>query len=163
MELYPTGGENQGGDNPVTAAMGTIAEPEDLVYAAGCVVWRINRSGRVKILLIHRPAYDDWSFPKGKRDEGETDLECARREVEEECGVVGEIGPELSPVHYVDKKGRDKVVRFWTMLYRSGEFVPNSEVDSIRWVKLNKVAGQLTRERESQLVEDFKDAICSPE
>ena len=44
----------------------------------------IVRDGRV--VVVHRPEYDDWSFPKGKADPGESDEDCALREIEEETG-----------------------------------------------------------------------------
>ena len=34
--------------------------------------------------MIHRPRYDDWSFPKGKTEPGEADEDAPLREVEEE-------------------------------------------------------------------------------
>ena len=35
------------------------------IQAAGAVVWRA-RAGGTETALVHRPRYDDWSFPKGK-------------------------------------------------------------------------------------------------
>jgi len=65
------------------------------VRAAGVVVWRWGANGRPEALLIHRPRYDDWSFPKGKLKRGESDEDAALRELEEEVGIRGELGPEL--------------------------------------------------------------------
>lgn len=85
---------------------------------------------------MHRPRYDDWSFAKGKRDKGESDLECALREVKEETGLAGSLGPELEPVHYVDHKDRPKVVRYWLLQVLGAEedFAPNDEVDEVQWL-----------------------------
>ena len=41
--------------------------PPTDVLAAGAVVFRPGK----QVLLVHRPRYDDWSFPKGKLDPGE--------------------------------------------------------------------------------------------
>ena len=69
---------------------------------------------------MHRPRYDDWSLPKGKVEPGETDEDAARREVEEETGYRCTLGDELTTVRYIDRKGRNKQVRFWKMTV-SGE------------------------------------------
>src|SRR5215469_10943083 len=72
---------------------------------------RVVRDG--KVVLVHRPKYDDWSFPKGKCDEGESDEECALREVEEETGLRCELLDEIGKTSYIDSKGRPKTVRYW--------------------------------------------------
>jgi 8-oxo-dGTP diphosphatase len=102
------------------------------VHAAGGLV--VRDDGRLAV--IHRPRYDDWSLPKGKLDPGESFEDAARREVEEETGVRARIVGELRPARYVDNKGRDKLVR-WYRMELDGEpaaFVPNDEVDELRWV-----------------------------
>ena len=66
-------------------------EPRD-VRAAGAVVTR--KGGEV--LLVHRPKYDDWSFPKGKQDPGEHVTVTAVREVLEETGVEIRLGRPLA-------------------------------------------------------------------
>src|SRR5215470_14698746 len=86
---------------------------EEVVRAAGIVVWQERDDGEVAFLLVHRPQYDDWSFPKGKNEPGEPDEECAVRETEEETGLVATLGPELAATRYTDSKGRPKLVRYW--------------------------------------------------
>ena len=107
-----------------------MAEPE--VLAAGGVL--VRDDGRVAI--VHRPRYDDWSLPKGKLDAGESFEDGALREVWEETGVRGRIREELAPVEYVDRKGRDKLVRWYRMDVDGAPeaFVPNDEVDELRWL-----------------------------
>lgn len=113
-----------------------MSEPE--VEAAGCVVWRRSAES-LEVLVAHRPRYDDWSFPKGKLDPGESFLEAAVREVDEETGCIGVIGDELEPARYVDHKGRSKIVRYWLMAADSsfdvGAFEANDEVDVIAWMR----------------------------
>lgn len=120
-----------------------------LVRAAGGVVWRRGPNG-LEVLLIHRPRYGDWSFPKGKaKDETESDEETAVREVEEEVGLRLEPGPELETTRYRDSKGRRKVVRYWAMELPDGdEPIPGDGVDEVRWVELDDAAQQLTWDRD---------------
>jgi 8-oxo-dGTP pyrophosphatase MutT (NUDIX family) len=115
-----------------------------VVEAAGGVVWKVTSKGLVKVLLIHRPQYDDWSFPKGKLDEGETHRQAALREVEEETGLRCRTGEELPHVRYLDRKGRLKRVRYWTMEPIDGEFTANDEVDEVRWLAVDDAMVELT-------------------
>lgn len=125
------------------------------VPAAGGVVWRAGVDGRPEILLIHRPRYDDWSFPKGKRDKGETDEECALREVEEETGYRVSLGHELPTTEYPDKRGRRKRVRYWEMTTPRGVFNVNDEVDAIRWLTGREARQVLTYERDRRVLDAF--------
>ena len=114
------------------------------VFAGGGVV--VDGSGR--ILLVHRPRYDDWTFPKGKLDPGETIEQCALREVAEETGFVCALGAEIAVTYYVDHKGRDKLVRYWLMTVVDGAFEPNDEVEEIRWVTRDEAAELLSYPRD---------------
>ncbi len=104
----------------------------DVIRAAGCLVYRATPEG-LEVLVVHRPRYDDWDLPKGKREPDESDLECAVRETEEESGFRGEIEAELAADSY-RVRGRDKVVRWFLMRCTGGSFQPNDEVDEIRWL-----------------------------
>src|SRR3989442_274166 len=92
----------------------------EVVRAAGGVVLRDGR-----VLLVHRPRYGDWTFPKGKALPGESDEDCALREVEEETGLRCELGEELPATAYVDGMGRPKRVRWWRMRPVGGAFMPH--------------------------------------
>jgi polyphosphate kinase len=142
----------------LTRAQGAYPDPElalqtpDVVIAAGGIVTRLTEKGRTRVLLVHRPDYDDWSFPKGKVDPGESEADAALREVLEETGVRAGLGDELGTVEYVDNKGTRKIVRYWAMDERGGEFAPNDEVDEIRWVSLRKALDALSYERDRALL-----------
>jgi 8-oxo-dGTP diphosphatase len=127
------------------------------VHAAGAVVWRRSAGRDVEVLLVHRPKYDDWSLPKGKREAGETDEQCAVREVAEETGVRGRLGRELLPSAYHDRKGRAKVVRYWAMKASDeGRFEPNDEVDEVRWLPLAAAADLLTYAHDVDVLRSFE-------
>ena len=111
-----------------------------------------------EVLLVHRPRYDDWSFPKGKRDKGETDEQCAVREVEEETGLRCWLGPELVPTCYVDGKRRSKIARYWVMTpVAEVEFVPNHEVDELRWVPVDDADALLSYARDIDVLLSWRD------
>ncbi len=114
------------------------------VRAAGGVVAGRSDDGTTTVLVVHRPRYDDWSLPKGKVDPGETDEDCARREVEEETGLRCRLGDELPSTRYVDHKGRSKLVRYWAMEVLDGTFAANDEVDAVRWLAPAEAAVLLT-------------------
>ena len=117
-----------------------------MIRAAGGVVVRDGR-----ILLVHRPKYDDWSLPKGKCTRGETDEECALREVAEETGLSCEIVGEAGETRYLVLKG-PKRVRYFLMRPVTGEFTPHDEVDGIRWATPDDAAEVLTHERDAELL-----------
>jgi 8-oxo-dGTP diphosphatase len=123
------------------------------VRASGGVVCRRGQDG-TEVAVVHRPRYDDWSFPKGKLDAGESWEDAALREVHEEIGLRCRLGDELSSTAYRDNKGRAKVVRYWLMEPVDGEFVPNDEVDEMRWVRPAEAAGMLSYERDRELLRE---------
>jgi 8-oxo-dGTP diphosphatase len=120
----------------------------DIVAAGGVV----TRKGRREVALVHRPAYGDWTFPKGKLDPGETLEECALREVFEETGFVCELRALLPDVRYEVGRG-EKLVRYWRMRVVSGTFAPNDEVDELRWVPVGEAADLLTYDYDMELLE----------
>ena len=130
-------------------AVGVEEAGEDgVVRAAGGVVAHDGR-----LLLVHRPKYDDWTFPKGKCELGESDEACARREVEEETGLLCELGAELPSTHYTDSRDRPKRVRWWRMEPVAGEFTPSDEVDEIRWLSREEAAELLSYDRDLILLD----------
>jgi 8-oxo-dGTP pyrophosphatase MutT (NUDIX family) len=123
------------------------------VKASGGVVCRHGEDG-LRLALVHRPRYDDWSFPKGKLGRGESWEDGALREVEEEIGLRCRLGEELPPTSYRDNKGRAKVVRYWLMEPIGGEFAPSDEVDEMRWVSPADAAEMLSYEHDRELLRE---------
>jgi 8-oxo-dGTP diphosphatase len=124
----------------------------DFIVAAGAVVVRKGP----EVLLVHRPKYDDWSFPKGKLDPGEHITTAAVREVAEETGLDVRLGPRLSTQAYQVRNGwiRPKLVHYWVARVVHDDDVsayrPNAEIDAVAWVPLDKAARTLTYERDRE-------------
>jgi 8-oxo-dGTP pyrophosphatase MutT (NUDIX family) len=130
------------------------------VRAAGAVVWRRGPRGRPETLLIHRPRYDDWSFPKGKLKTGESDEQAALRELEEEVGIRAELGPELLSTRYRDAKGRQKTVRYWAIELPEGvEPIAGDGVDEWRWAPFDEAADDLTWERDRGVLDSLRELV----
>jgi 8-oxo-dGTP diphosphatase len=109
----------------------------DPLHAAGAVVWRGEEDGP-EVAVIHRPRYDDWTFPKGKLEAGEHVIAAALREVREETGLTVVLGRPLPTVRY-PLQGRLKRVDYWTARVAGDDgFVPGDEVDELRWVPLDR-------------------------
>lgn len=115
------------------------------VVSAGAVVLGPGRT----VLLVHRPKYDDWSFPKGKRERGEHVTAAAVREVEEETGLRVRLGVPLADQRYQVRAGT-KRVHYWVGRPVAGEDVsgyePNAEIDEVAWVPVDKARRLLTYE-----------------
>ena len=106
------------------------------------------------ILLVHRPRYDDWSFPKGKAESRwETDRAAALREVLEETGLRCRLERRLPDVAYTDGRGRAKIVRYWRMRPVGGEFTPGDEVDEVRWLSVEDARSLLSYDHDRALLD----------
>ncbi|MGH9112883.1 MAG: NUDIX hydrolase [Acidimicrobiales bacterium] len=115
----------------------------------------------IEIVLVHRPRYDDWSFPKGKLDRGESFEAAARREVAEETGLRCVLDDELPSTTYLDSKGRTKLVRYWLMRVVGVEpWSPNDEVDQRRWVPLADAGPLLTYAHDREMLAQLVDALA---
>jgi 8-oxo-dGTP pyrophosphatase MutT (NUDIX family)/phosphohistidine phosphatase SixA len=129
----------------------TLLDVSQPVRAAGGIVLR-GEGGDRSVALVHRPRYDDWSFPKGKLEDGEDEATAALREVEEETGLRCHLGPSVGAVTYRDRRGRAKVVRYFQMDADGGGFAPNQEVDELRWVPLGDAARLLSYAHDRRLL-----------
>ena len=125
------------------------------ILAAGAVLWRKSEKKKIEVLIIHRPKYDDWTFPKGKAEIGEPLIACAYREVLEETNIETAFGPYLGEVEYLTNDGKKKV-SFWSAkVVKEKDFKPNTEVDQLKWVEVTKVKELLTLDTDRKILEQF--------
>ncbi|KPI18516.1 NUDIX hydrolase [Actinobacteria bacterium OK074] len=129
----------------------------EVVKAAGCVLWRHSPiDGELELCLVHRPRYDDWSWPKGKLKRDEEPLTGALREVAEETGYTATPGAPLPTTRYL-AHGHPKEVTYWSAEATTGTFTPNDEVDRILWLRPSEARQRATQEHDRALV----DALLS--
>ena len=130
-----------------------VTAPGTEVLAAGAVVFRPGS----EVLLVHRPKYDDWSFPKGKLDPGEHLTACAVREVQEETGLRVRLGPPLPAQRYPIAGGRHKTVSYWVGRTVADDDVsgyrPNAEIDRVEWVPHDVAKRLLTYAHDRETLE----------
>jgi 8-oxo-dGTP diphosphatase len=129
--------------------------PQGAVVAAGAVVLR--RRGR-QVLVVHRPRYDAWAWPQGKREPGEHVVVTAVREVHEETGLRVRLGRPLPQQLYQLDDGRAKSVRYWVARGRGStdvrHFTADDEVDAVRWIDVEEAQQLLTYDDDRALLRD---------
>jgi len=125
-----------------------------VIRAAGAVLWRPSRRYGVRVAIVHRPRYDDWSLPKGKAEPGEVPLVTAAREVEEETGFRAAIGRSLTTVSY-KANGGPKTVQYFAARRVAGLFAPNKEVDKLEWLPAAKAAERMSYEFDQAVLSTF--------
>jgi 8-oxo-dGTP diphosphatase len=128
------------------------------VFAAGAICWR--ESGKdLLVAVIHRGRYQDWTFPKGKVDPGETLAEAAVREVSEETGLKVKLGIPLSTVSYPIDKNKTKVVHYWAAkvsdkALSKSKFKPDEEVSEVLWLKADLAFAKLSYQHDRDLLDE---------
>jgi 8-oxo-(d)GTP phosphatase len=136
----------------------------DATLAAGAAIWRPAAdpgSGEAEVLLVHRPAYDDWSMPKGKSEPGEHILLTAVREVLEETCVRPVLGPRLPTVEYISW-GRPKRVSYWAAFSAGLEAAPGQEIDAISWLPLAQARKQLADTHDDPVISALRPLETVP-
>jgi 8-oxo-dGTP diphosphatase len=128
-----------------------------VIQAAGAVLWRRLSDDLLQVALIHRPRYDDWSFPKGKAEIGESEISCAFREVLEETGFETVFGPELCKVEYL-VGDTTKTVRYWSAqaIGEAKGVMDIQEVDQLIWVTVADAYEKVSREGDKEVLKNFE-------
>lgn len=144
-------------DTPVEERPADIDRPV-AVRAAGALPWRHSGAG-LEVLLIHRPRYDDWSWPKGKLDDGETLHECASREIREEIGLDVPLGIPLPTTHYEVAAGL-KSVNYWAMRVGPADRIKpdGDEVDVVHWCSVEEARILLSNRSDVDPLEALAEA-----
>jgi 8-oxo-dGTP diphosphatase len=129
------------------------------IFAAGAVCWR-EVGKDLMVAIIHRGRYQDWSFPKGKVDSGETLAEAAVREIKEETGLKVKLGVPLSTVSYPIDKGKTKVVHYWAAkvtdkALANSKFKPDEEVSEVIWVNADQAFAKLSYKHDRELLQEL--------
>jgi mRNA-decapping enzyme subunit 2 len=93
-----------------------------------------------KVVLVN--CMNSWNFPKGKIDEGETELECAIRETREEVGYdISNLIDEKNFLEFESKNG--KITKYFII-----NNVPENiffktqtrgEIEQIKWFNINSI------------------------
>lgn len=152
------------------------------VRSGGAVVWRVRTPGflasamraavspvispdDLEVLIVHRPGYHDWSFPKGKTELNEPLPVAAIREVEEEAHVTVRLHRPLTCQRYRLSSGVIKEVHYWAATPLTGSSAraarrpvasaPGQEVDEIRWCSLEEARELLTRRGDQRLLDEL--------
>ena len=124
------------------------------VLAAGAVLWRPSRRHGIKVAVIHRPRYGDWSLPKGKALRGETLPLTAIREIAEETGFAVRLGRQVTTVSYPVSAGH-KTVHYFSGRAGDGQFRRSDEVDDLDWLSLPKARKRLTHHFDRKVLDSF--------
>jgi 8-oxo-(d)GTP phosphatase len=132
----------------------------EAIFSAGAVLWRAGAHG-IEVLLVHRPKYDDWSLPKGKREPGEHVLLTAAREVLEETSVRPVFGPHLSTVEYL-AHGRPKQVDYWSAHSTHDDPEPSHEIDAVSWLPLPQALARLSYPHDADVIMSLQPRATVP-
>ncbi|WP_255450099.1 NUDIX hydrolase [Skermania sp. ID1734] len=128
------------------------------IIASGAVLWRKSPTDpdSLEVALVHRPRYDDWSFPKGKLERDETVVLASVREVREETGFDCRLGRHLTRVTYpVTGHRKLKRVDYWAAEVTGGGFTPNKEVDELLWLPSSLALDQLSYPMDRRVLRSF--------
>ncbi|WP_279586368.1 NUDIX hydrolase [Cumulibacter soli] len=116
-------------------------------HPAAAIIGRNDRRGRLL-----------WSLPKGHIEAGETALEAAVREVEEETGIIGEVVAPLGKIDYwfvADGRRVHKTVTHFLMTAIGGELSDeDAEVVAVEWVPLDNLGRRLAYADERRIATD---------
>lgn len=126
--------------------------------AAGTVTLRARPGKQPQVLLVHRPAYDDWTLPKGKLEPDEYEAVAAARETLEETGVRVRLHQPLEMIRYPISTGI-KAVHYWLATPQQiSRRPPDKEIDKVAWLSPRSAFTRMTYSHEKDIVQQALDA-----
>ncbi|HHU38917.1 MAG TPA: NUDIX hydrolase [Propionibacterium sp.] len=129
-----------------------MAPRRKFTIAAGTVTVRERPGKEPHILLVHRPAYNDWTLPKGRLDPDEYEAVAAVRETWEETGVKVVLREPLGAISY-PVGGGTKVVHYWRAEpLEANKRKPDKEVDKVAWLTPENALARMTYDDEKHVV-----------
>jgi 8-oxo-dGTP pyrophosphatase MutT (NUDIX family) len=115
------------------------------VMKSGVILMRPGAS-EPEILLVFRGKHDDWTFPKGHVEAGESPEEAAVRETKEETGLSVKLVRRLADQVYWNEYEKDVVVAMF-LAVRTDDTEKERleyELDRLEWVPVSQVEERLT-------------------
>ena len=110
-----------------------------------------------KILLIYRDKRDDWTFPKGHLDEGETIEECMFREVKEETGLEVKILQKLQDIIYEYPEGDGRVrLNMFLVEPESGFLRAEYKGDKLCWMDYKNALKHLSYDNNIDFIKNLR-------
>lgn len=137
----------------------------------------------VEVCLVHRPAYDDWSWPKGKLEPNESHRHAAVREIGEETGCDVRLAAGIGEVEYpLDSEGRTskpprhssstKRIRYWMAALVDDEdkrrrckalgpilAADKREIDQRLWLPIRQARRILSHPTDRTILDQFVDRL----
>lgn len=130
------------------------------ILKAGIIILRPGLT-EPEILLLFRGKHNDWSFPKGHCEAGESFEETALREIQEETGLAVELRQRLPDMQYKDSKQEDVVVAMYLGAPSNADQKVRTEyaTDRLEWVPVSKVEGALSYQNLKEYFHSQREVI----
>lgn len=115
-----------------------------IIKKAGAII--LSKENPELVALLYRSKQQDWSFPKGHIEEGESIIETTCREITEETGLsVKIISDSLPPMEFDHPKGDHIVVYIFIMQSENDTTIKKEFAgDEIIWINYKEVANKLS-------------------
>ncbi|MBU6997294.1 MAG: NUDIX domain-containing protein [Theionarchaea archaeon] len=118
-----------------------------------------------EFLLLHYES-GHWGFPKGNRERGETRIETATREIEEETGLRNveftDFEKEIDYFYKRDEKLVYKTVTYFLARSKTKDVTISWEHTDYAWLSYEKARDQITFNNTRSVLEAAKSYLDNP-